>query len=92
MSSKAKNGEAKGEPGVKGMMGAIGKPFQKMRRRLTVTGSSGAAEHIDGSEAPPDAGVEPPAPVYPPHQNKYQSAVRCAVTEYSGVSKKGHAP
>ena len=29
-------------------MGAIGKPFQKMRRRLTVTGSSGSAENVDG--------------------------------------------
>lgn len=94
-----KNGEAdekvpslkgKNEPGLKGgVMGAIGKPFQKMRRRLTVTGSTGQAEHIDGIEARSDDGIEA---AYPPHQNKYESAVRCAVTEYSGVSKKGHAP
>lgn len=79
----------KGEPGAKGVMGAIGKPFQKMRRRLTVTGSSGAAEHVDGAAAPKE---EEHLQEFPPHQNKYHSAVRCAVTEYSGVSKKGHAP
>jgi serine/threonine protein phosphatase PrpC len=120
-------------------MGAIGKPFQKMRRRLTVTGSSGSAENIDGvSEEshhhPTPANNHknlPPVTVTPPpsssgplqsepkhsrssrnsgHHNvpeshpasaatavngpgsKYQAAVRCAVTEYSGVSKKGHAP
>ncbi|KAL7561381.1 hypothetical protein ACA910_001484 [Epithemia clementina (nom. ined.)] len=73
----------------KGVMGAIGKPFEKMRRRLTVTGSSGAAEHVDGAAAKTD---DPNAQEYPPHQNKFQSAVRCAVTEYSGVSEQGHAP
>lgn len=33
-----------------------------------------------------------PTPKPPPHQGKYRAEVRCAVTEYSGVSKKGHAP
>uniref|UniRef100_A0A7S2YJN7 PPM-type phosphatase domain-containing protein n=1 Tax=Entomoneis paludosa TaxID=265537 RepID=A0A7S2YJN7_9STRA len=80
--------------------------MERMRRRLTVTGSSGQAEHIDGADAKSDDGMDKnmekeksnnkskqeKAPVYPPHQNKYESAVRCAVTEYSGVSKKGHAP
>jgi serine/threonine protein phosphatase PrpC len=84
----------KSEPGVKGMMGAIGKPFQKMRRRLTVTGSSGASENIDGRVDSKIYDPEEliPTPKPPPHKEKYQAAVRCAVTEYSGVSKKGHAP
>lgn len=84
----------KKEPGVKGMMGAIGKPFQKMRRRLTVTGSSGAVENIDGRTDSRIMTEEElvPTPKPPPHQGKYRAEVRCAVTEYSGVSKKGHAP
>jgi serine/threonine protein phosphatase PrpC len=75
-------------------MGAIGKPFQKMRRRLTVTGSSGQSEHIDGrtdsKESLPDMVVSGPAS----NNNKKESnkVTRCAVTDYSGVSKKGHAP
>lgn len=75
-------------------MGAIGKPFQKMRRRLTVTGSSGASENIDGRVDSKIYDPEEliPTPKPPPHKEKYQAAVRCAVTEYSGVSKKGHAP
>jgi len=66
-------------------MGAIGKPFQKMRRRLTVTGSTGNQEHIDGAEAKPEED-------HSQHIKKTSKQVRCAVTEYSGVSKKGHAP
>jgi serine/threonine protein phosphatase PrpC len=68
-------------------MGAIGKPFQKMRRRLTVTGSSGAPDLVDGAgvEAKPEVDNSGPSV-------KKQVQVRCAVTEYSGVSKKGHAP
>lgn len=77
-------------------MGAIGKPFQKMRRRLTVTGSSGNQENIDGREDSKDSLPLPEPEVEPTvisqAQGKYQAAVRCAVTEYSGVSKKGHAP
>jgi len=75
-------------------MGAIGKPFQKMRRRLTVTGSSGAVENIDGRTDSRIMTEEElvPTPKPPPHQGKYRAEVRCAVTEYSGVSKKGHAP
>jgi len=69
-------------------MGAIGKPFQKMRRRLTVTGGSSAPENIDGTEDPKEAEES----LLSGQQSKYQAAVRCAVTEYSGVSKKGHAP
>lgn len=73
-------------------MGAIKKPFQKMRRRLTVTGSTGAQEHIDGrvesKESIPDAPEQPPAK----EPAKATGQVTCAVTEYSGVSKKGHAP
>lgn len=75
-------------------MGAIGKPFQKMRRRLTVTGSSGAVENIDGRV---DSKILDPEELFPsvkppPHKEKHVHKVRCAVTEYSGVSKKGHAP
>jgi len=89
----------KSEPGVKGVMGAIGKPFQKMRRRLTVTGSSGTAENVDGASEPPSREIRSEsavsgnktAPVMN-NSGKCQTAVRCAVTEYSGVSKKGHAP
>lgn len=57
-------------------------PFLKMRRRLTVTGTS---ETIDGvaklSVADDDNS-----------KVEYHAMVRCAVSEYSGVSKKGHAP
>jgi serine/threonine protein phosphatase PrpC len=112
-------------------MGAIGKPFQKMRRRLTVTGSTGHVENIDGvgdsksldgKEAQPHSNGHhaappreeqphrserepreqhhhhPAEPVAPParrerRERKHKPTdVRCAVTEYSGVSKKGHAP
>merc|ERR1712241_831473 len=64
-----------------------------MRRRLTVTGSSGNAEHVDGhhekeEEEPRQEDVGRRSS----RNQKYQAAVRCAVTEYSGVSKKGHAP
>jgi hypothetical protein len=58
--------------------------FQKIRRRLTVTGAS---DTIDGvsrlsvSELHADASLHTPSP-----------AVRCAVNEYAGMSKKGHAP
>ena len=56
-------------------MGAIGKPFMKMRRRLTVTGSSGASENIDGlsdkAEAPSQEEVQAT------HNNaKYQAVGR----------------
>jgi len=80
---KSRNGS---EPGkAKGMGGILGKPFQKMRRRLTVTGSS---DMIDGGvDNNSQAKVEEDKA-----SSKYQAAVRCAVTEYSGVSKKGHAP
>eukprot|EP00536_Pseudo-nitzschia_multiseries_P010730 jgi/Psemu1/326145/estExt_fgenesh1_pg.C_3370008 len=63
----------------------LGKQFQKMRRRLTVTGASST---IDGAKA--DGG----APVGDSRKKgKEQSMkVNCAITEYHGVSKKGHAP
>jgi serine/threonine protein phosphatase PrpC len=78
-------------------MGAIGKPFQKMRRRLTVTGSSGQSENIDGRTESKDYEEDIlPQPQKiniskQEEQSKYDNN-RCAVTEYSGVSKKGHAP
>ncbi|GKY93981.1 hypothetical protein MPSEU_000365000 [Mayamaea pseudoterrestris] len=86
--------KGKTEPGVKGVMGAIGKPFQKMRRRLTVTGSTGATENIDGRA---DSKIMDPEELLPsskppPARAAPVTLVKCAVTEYSGVSKKGHAP
>lgn len=72
-------------------MGVIGKPFQKMRRRLTVTGGSSAPDPVVETPSEPAAEMVPDR-VIPAHKNKHQAAIRCAVTEYSGVSKKGHAP
>jgi serine/threonine protein phosphatase PrpC len=100
----------------KTQIGAIGKPFQKMRRRLTVTGSSGSSENIDGraeskdfdeddilATAPADSKVSRPSSSKKSSSQKNGihhhppvvaaiTTVQCAVTEYSGVSKKGHAP
>jgi serine/threonine protein phosphatase PrpC len=83
-------------------MGAIGKPFQKMRRRLTVTGSSGNSENIDGRSdskdfdqveaATTEATSDRRAATKPHKQKMGQPVARCAVTDYTGVSKKGHAP
>ncbi|CAJ1905508.1 unnamed protein product [Cylindrotheca closterium] len=70
--------EAKGQ-------GILGKQFQRMRRRLTVTGASSNIDGVVGK------GQEVPEPKKS-KKKKHQAAVRCAVTEYSGVSKKGHAP
>lgn len=81
-------------------MGAIGKPFQKMRRRLTVTGSSGPSANIDGrsdsrdfdsEEAEANAAREARGKNKKKGQQPLHT-IRCAVTDYSGVSKKGHAP
>jgi len=69
----------------KGGVGQVlAKPFQKMRRRLTVTGAN---SNIDGGSS--ESVPESPNVL---KQGKGQAAIRCAVTEYSGVSKKGHAP
>mmetsp|Transcript_5902 Transcript_5902/g.14008 ORF Transcript_5902/g.14008 Transcript_5902/m.14008 type:complete len:352 (+) Transcript_5902:48-1103(+) len=65
--------------------GILGKQFQRMRRRLTVTGASSNIDGVVGK------GPEVPEPKKS-KKKKHQAAVRCAVTEYSGVSKKGHAP
>jgi len=55
----------------------------KLRRRLTVGGTT---ETIDGVSKLklPEPEVE--------HQQYIHTHVRCAVSEYSGISKKGHAP
>jgi len=59
-------------------------PFLKMRRRLTVTGTS---ETIDGvAKLTVDDDTDKTEHV------EYHAMIRCAVSEYSGVSKKGHAP
>lgn len=68
--------------------GVLGKQFQKMRRRLTVTGAS---SNIDGVSKLGAADSQGEMKKHK-RKNKHQSTVRCAVTEYSGVSKKGHAP
>lgn len=58
-------------------------PLAKIRRRLTVTGAS---KDIDGG-----------ASTLPTHEqneatNVFHTQTICAVNEYSGLSKKGHAP
>jgi len=79
-------------------MGAIGKPFQKMRRRLTVTGSSGASSNIDGRSDSKDFDEEDAALAAATSKKagkkpqQTASTTKCAVTDYCGVSKKGHAP
>lgn len=62
---------------------AMAAPVQKMRRRLTVTGAS---ETIDGVSRLSVSGIDDDT------TNKYEAKVKCAVTNYSGLSKKGHAP
>lgn len=61
--------------------------LQKIRRRLTVTGATGT---IDGlaDVASSSLGCEPDTSSIA----QQHLSMRCAVTEYSGVSKKGHAP
>uniref|UniRef100_A0A6S8ZMK7 PPM-type phosphatase domain-containing protein n=5 Tax=Ditylum brightwellii TaxID=49249 RepID=A0A6S8ZMK7_9STRA len=74
------NGSSSASKASKGVM-------KILRRRLTVTGES---ETIDGVSklSVKDAKKKEAEEV----QAKYHTTVRCAVTEYSGVSKKGHAP
>lgn len=55
----------------------------KIRRRLTVTGAS---KDIDGGVSTLSAQEQNQLP------SEYHSQVSCAVNEYSGLSKKGHAP
>jgi len=69
--------------------GILGKQFQKMRRRLTVTGASST---IDGSVKP---GVDPVGDVKKNKVSKDQqqrSKIQSVITEFHGISKKGHAP
>lgn len=66
-----------------------------MRRRLTVTGSSGAQENIDGRTESKESLPEMVESIKnTPEQvpNGKHQPVKCAVSEYAGVSKKGHAP
>lgn len=66
--------------------------FQKIRRRLTVTGAS---QTIDGvsrlsvSDNNHHQNNEIQQLQHPPHTS---NNVRCAVHKYAGMSKKGHAP
>lgn len=55
--------------------------FAKIRRRLTVTGAS---QTIDGGVSKLSVNEQNP--------NVLHTQVQCAVNEYSGVSRKGHAP
>jgi len=85
-SSNFTNPDEAEDGGRKKDSGDVPKPktgvFQKMRRRLTVTGAS---ETIDGVAKMSVSDEDQ-------RQKMYQSSIRCAVTEYSGVSKKGYAP
>jgi len=87
MSTSAGSNDKKNEES-KSAGGILGKQFQKMRRRLTVTGSS---QSIDGSIKP---GVASSGDLkkYKGSKSDQSSKVNCAVSEYHGVSKKGHAP
>jgi len=76
--------DSKKEKGKKKEYGPLA-PFLKMRRRLTVTGTS---ETIDGVAK---LTVEDDTKAVADHV-EYHAMIRCAVSEYSGVSKKGHAP
>jgi len=68
--------------------------IQKMRRRLTVTGASDTIDGVaklglDEKQAAAVAAIakmQRDGTVAPP------TITKCAVSEYSGVSKKGHAP
>lgn len=77
--------ESKKEKGKKKDFGPLA-PFLKMRRRLTVTGTS---ETIDGVAK---LTVEDDTAAAVADHVEYHAMIRCAVSEYSGVSKKGHAP
>jgi len=83
MSSELNGDDKKEKKEKKGVTG-LGAQIHKIRRRLTVTGAS---ETIDG-DAKPGTGKEEEET----GERNYQAAVHCAVTEYSGVSKKGYAP
>jgi len=82
-SKKSGNSSKKGKDGSKDGEKKSGpmSSFMKLRRRLTVTG---ATETIDGVSklSVNDDGKN----------HSHVSNVRSAVTDYSGVSKKGHAP
>lgn len=58
--------------------------LQKIRRRLTVTGSSGTIDGVSKLSVSSDSREH--------SIQKHNLSIQCAVTEYSGVSKKGHAP
>jgi len=60
-------------------------PFLKMRRRLTVTGTSDTIDGVAKLSVDDDKQVDP-------DKVEYNVTIRCAISEYSGVSKKGHAP
>jgi serine/threonine protein phosphatase PrpC len=59
-----------------------------MRRRLTVTGASETIDGVSKLQVSESSEMKK----YKKEKKKLQAAARCAVTEYSGVSKKGHAP
>jgi len=71
--------DGKDEGGKSGPMASL----IKLRRRLTV---GGPTETVDGVSKDPTTDTAEQKTKY------FQSQVRCAVSSYSGVSKKGHAP
>lgn len=74
------------EGGMKNIANGLVAGVQKMRRRLTVTGAS---ETIDGVSK---LSVSDPSNDAVAHAKPHHAAVRCAVTDYAGITKKGHAP
>lgn len=77
-SKKGKDGKDEGKSGPMAS-------FMKLRRRLTVTG---ATETIDGVSK---LSVSDEGKLHKHNQHR-RTSLKCAVTEYCGVTKKGHAP
>jgi len=80
---EGKDEKNKKENAVKNMASGLGAQFQKMRRRLTVTGASETIDGVSKLSVSEQPGQK---------DTVYRTAARCAVTNYSGLSKKGHAP
>jgi len=78
--------DAKKEKGKKKEYGPLA-PFLKMRRRLTVTGTSETIDGVAKLTVDDDNNKDSTE-----QRVEYHAMIRCAVSEYSGVSKKGHAP
>jgi serine/threonine protein phosphatase PrpC len=75
--------EKGGESAVKSVAIGIGAQFQRMRRRLTVTGNVDTIDGVSKLTVSEEESLK---------QHAHHSPVKCAVTDYAGVTKKGHAP